>query len=126
MRSEAMVAGTIQLKGQRFVIVPEDEYRHMRDLTRDLHEGDGPALPKADTKGNVPAVQYMRAGLARRLIHRRRQAGLTQAQLAHRAGIRAETLCRIEKGKMTPGTLVFQKIHRALEQAQRDADMNET
>jgi ribosome-binding protein aMBF1 (putative translation factor) len=116
-----MVAGTIQLKGQRFVIVPEREYQHMRDLTREITEGDGPALPKPDANGNVPGVQYLRAGLARRIILRRRKAGLTQAQLARRAGIRAETLCRIEKAKMTPGTVVFDKIHRALEQAQRDA-----
>jgi DNA-binding XRE family transcriptional regulator len=120
-----MVAGTIQLNGQRFVIVPEREYEHMRDVTRELADGDGPPLPRADAKGNVPAVQYMRAGLARRIIRRRRQAGLTQSQLAKLAGIRAETLCRIEKGKMTPGTVVFRKIQRALDQAQRDADLAE-
>jgi DNA-binding XRE family transcriptional regulator len=120
-----MVAGTIQLKGQRFIIVPEREYQRMRDITRELSEGDGPALPKPDAKGNVPAAHYMRVGLARRIIRRRRQAGLTQAALAKIVGIRAETLCRIEKGKMTPSTLVFDRIHRALEQAQRDADAAE-
>jgi len=71
---------------------------------------------------NLPAVPFMRAGLARRIIRRRRQAGLTQAELAKRAGIRPETRCRIEKGKETAGTVVFQKIHRALEVAQREAD----
>jgi len=117
-----MVAGTIRLKGQQFVIVPHREYQRMRDLTRELMEGEGPPLPKPDDKGNVAAVQYMRAGLARRLLRRRRQAGLTQADLARRAGVRVETLCRIEKGKMTPSTLVFDKLHRALEEAQREAD----
>lgn len=120
-----MVAGIIQLKGQRFIIVPEREYERMREVTRGLIERDGPASPEPDAKGNVPAVQYMRAGLARRIIHRRRRAGLTQTELAKRAGIRAETLCRIEKGKMTPGTLVFNRIHHALEQAQRQADAAE-
>jgi ribosome-binding protein aMBF1 (putative translation factor) len=116
-----MVAGTIQVKGQRFVIVPEDEYERMRDLARELKEGVGPPLPKADAKGNVPAVQHMRAGLARRIIRARRQAGLTQAELARRAGVRVETLCRIEKARMTPSTLVFDKLRRALERAQREA-----
>ena len=48
----------------------------------------------------------------------RRQAGLTQAELAHRAAIRPETLNRIEKGKTTPDTATIAKIERALEAAQ--------
>lgn len=119
-----MVAGMIQIKGQRFVVVPEREYQQMRDIAREISEGEGPPLPKPDAKGNVPAAQYMRAGLARRIIRRRRWAGLTQVDLAKRAGIRSETLCRIEKGKMTPGTVIFQKIHRALELAERDAELS--
>jgi DNA-binding XRE family transcriptional regulator len=79
-------------------------------------------VTQRNSDGQLPAVAYMRAGLARRLILRRRQAGLTQAELAKRAGIRSETLCRIEKRKMTPSTLIFQKIHRALELAQHAAD----
>src|SRR4051812_5826703 len=116
-----MVAGTIQLKGQRFVIVPEAEYDRMRELAREISQGDGPPFPKADSKGNVSAIQYARASLARKLIRDRRRAGVTQLELARRAGIRPETLCRIEKGKSTPDTVTFQKIQRALEKAERDA-----
>jgi DNA-binding XRE family transcriptional regulator len=114
-----MVSGTIQIKGERFVIVPESEYERMRELTRDLTTGDGPRLPKPDAKGNVPAVDYARASLARKLMRDRRRAGLTQAELARLAGIRAETLCRIEKGKSMPDLATFNKIHRALEKAER-------
>jgi DNA-binding XRE family transcriptional regulator len=113
-----MANGTIKIKGQRFVLVAEAEHERMRDLTDELISGDGPPLPKADSKGNVPAVEYMRAGLARRIIRQRRQTGLTQTELAARAGIRPETLCRIEKGKMTPSTLIFQRIQKALKQAE--------
>ncbi len=120
-----MVAGTIQIKGERFVLVPEAEYDRMRELTRELVEGDGPPLPQPDAKGNVPAVEYARASLARKLIRDRRRVGLTQAELAHRAGIRAETLCRIERGKSTPDTATFNKIHRALEKAERDMTSEE-
>jgi len=116
-----MVAGTIVVKGESFVLVPQREYQQMCDLTQELLAGDGPPLPKPDAKGNMPAVAYMRAGLARRLLRSRRQAGLTQVELARRAGVRVETLCRIEKGKMTPSTLVFSKLQRALELAQREA-----
>jgi DNA-binding XRE family transcriptional regulator len=115
-----MVAGTLKIRGQRFVIVPESEYERMRELSRELMNGAGPALPKADVKGNVPAVAYARATLARKLIRDRRRVGLTQSDLARRAGIRAESLCRIEKGKVTPDSATFQKIHRALEKAERE------
>ena len=114
-----MITGTIEIKGERFVIVPESDYERMQEMTRDLTAGDGPRLPEPDSKGNVPAVDYARTSLARKLIRDRRRAGLTQAGLARLAGIRAETLCRIEKGKSTPDTATFNKIHRALEKAER-------
>lgn len=69
----------------------------------------------SDARGNIPAVPYARASLARKIIKARRQAGLTQAELARRAAIRPETLNRIEKGKTTPDTATIVKIERALE-----------
>jgi DNA-binding XRE family transcriptional regulator len=113
--------GTINMGGKRFVIVPEEEYERMASVTRELTEAQGPALPTPDAHGNVPAAAYMRAGLARRIIHRRRQAGLSQKELARLAGVRVETLCRIEKGKINPTTLTFEKITRALDKARREA-----
>ena len=71
---------------------------------------------------NVPAVEYARASLARKLIRDRRRVGLTQIELARRSGIRPETLCRIEKGKSLPGAATFQRIHRALERAERESE----
>ncbi|MGD0542535.1 MAG: helix-turn-helix domain-containing protein [Tepidisphaeraceae bacterium] len=76
-------------------------------------------LPRPNAAGNVPAVAFARATLARKLIRDRRRVGLTQAELARRAGIRPETLCRIEKGKTMPGPATFNRIHRALERAER-------
>jgi len=76
--------------------------------------GEGPTLPEPNAQGRYPAVEYARASLARKLIRRRRAAGLTQAELAHRAGIRAETLNRIERGATTPSVATVEKIDRAL------------
>jgi DNA-binding XRE family transcriptional regulator len=106
--------------GKRFVVLPENEYERMRELARELADSAGPALPQPDGKGNVPAAEYARASLARKLILARRRAGLTQIELARRSGIRPETLCRIEKGKSLPDAATFQRIHRALERAERD------
>jgi|SRR5208337_56413 len=80
----------------------------------------GPPLPRADAAGNVPAVAFARATLARKLIRDRRRIGLTQAELARRARMTPEMLCRIEKGKVMPDPATFNRIHRALERAERE------
>jgi predicted transcriptional regulator len=80
---------------------------------------DLPGLPRPDRKGNYPAVQALSVGLARKLIRRRWSVGLTQAEVARRAGIRPETLKRIEKAKVTADTGTIAKIVKVLEKAER-------
>jgi len=70
-----------------------------------------------DVRGDYPAVEFARASLARRIIKARRQAGLTQAELARRAGVGPETLNRVEKGRTTPDVATIAKIERALDAA---------
>ena len=111
-----MTVKILELAGKRWAIMPEREYKRL--AAQGGTEGLGPALPKPDAHGNYPAVEYARVSLARKVIKARRMAGLTQAELARRAGIRAETLNRIEKGKRTPDTATIAKIERALESAQ--------
>ena len=110
---------TLTLGRKRFVVIPETEYRR---LTRTRSGGDDdavglPPLPSADAEGNVPAVEYARASLARKIIKARRAAGLSQAELARRAGVRPETLNRTERGRNTPDTATLAKISRVLEKA---------
>jgi DNA-binding XRE family transcriptional regulator len=76
-----------------------------------------PPLPPADADGNRPAVEYGRASIARSIIRDRAQLGLSQAELARRAGLRKETLCRIESGRYTPSLPSLEKIDRALREA---------
>jgi DNA-binding XRE family transcriptional regulator len=78
---------------------------------------DWPQLPEPDANGDYPAVEYARVSLARKIIKRRRIVGLSQAELARRAGIRPETLNRIEKGKTTPDVATVARIERVLEKA---------
>ena len=115
-----MVAGTIQLKGKRFVIVAEKEYDRLRQRAAVAGDVDVPALPAKLAGGNYPAVQALRVGLARKLIRRRWAAGLSQAEAARRAGIRPETLNRIENAKVTADTSTVARIVRVLEKAERE------
>ena len=59
------------------------------------------AKSKPDKNGRVPALEYARISLARDLIRDRKAVGLSQQKLAALAGIRQETLSRIETGKHT-------------------------
>jgi DNA-binding XRE family transcriptional regulator len=97
------------------VMLEESEYNRLR-MKADEWE---PLLPEPDADGNYPAVEYARASLARDIIRHRRRLGLTQVELAKRAGIRPETLCRIEQGDRTPAFGTVEKIDRALRAAEK-------
>ena len=81
-----------------------------------------PRLPRRGEGGNYPAVEYATAVLARKIIRQRRAIGLTQADLAREAGIRPETLNRIERGKAAPSIATVDRIARAIEHARADAE----
>lgn len=100
---------TLTLAGQRFVILPEAEFLR---IAGELPEPD---LPGALPDGNYPAFETMRAVMGRDIIRSRRALGWSQAELARRAGIRPETLNRIEQAKRSPSLSTFDKVHRALE-----------
>lgn len=75
-----------------------------------------PALPTPDADGNYPAVETLRVILAQQIIRRREAAGWTQAELAERAGVRPETVSRIETGKNAPNVATVDKLDRALKE----------
>jgi len=116
-----MVAGTIQVAGKRFVIVPEGEYDKLRQAASIPGDVEMPEFPPRLPNGNYPAIQAVRVSLARKLIKRRWAVRLTQAELARRAGVRAETINRIEKAKVSADTATVTKIVRVLEKAERQA-----
>lgn len=118
---------TLHLGGKDFVIMERPEYERLVGIRSHRHPertagvaGDVP-LPAAPVKlpdGNYPALESLRAGLARKLIKRRWAAELSQVELAKRAGIRAETLNRIEQGRVTPTVRTVDKLDRALTEAE--------
>jgi DNA-binding XRE family transcriptional regulator len=76
-------------------------------------------LPKPDKSGRFPAVEYARIALARDLIRDRKGLGLSQQQLSKLAGVRQETLSRLEAGKQSASSRTVDKICKALEEARR-------
>jgi DNA-binding XRE family transcriptional regulator len=109
-----MAVETLHLGGKSYVVLERDEYERLTSLAK---AGKLPSLPKPDSDGNYPAVEYGRVSMARGIIRRRAEAGLSQRQLADFAGVRIETLCRLEKGKHTPSMATMLRIDRALKLA---------
>lgn len=111
-------AHKIDVDGARLVVMREADYETLCRAAGRAADDDGlPAFPKPEKDGTVPAVEYARVSIARDLIRARRETGLSQQELASLAGVRQETLSRIETAKhsASPGTIG--KITRALEKA---------
>lgn len=87
--------------------------------TNDFKPDGPPALPEPDADGYVPALEFVRATIARDIAAERRAAGLTQEELARWSGVRQETICRLEMGLHSPTVRTVEKIERALNQATR-------
>jgi DNA-binding XRE family transcriptional regulator len=107
---------TLVIGGEVFVVIPRAEYDRLRQLAK------AETLPSGtpDADGNLPAVEFARASIARSIVRDRAELGLTQRELAELAGIRFESLCRIERGATTPKLATVDAIDRALKQAARN------
>lgn len=99
------------LNGKAYVILERDEYETLKAARS---EATLPPFPQRDKNGNYPAAEAIRVSIARRLIQDRTKARLTQKELANLAGIRVETLCRLETGKHSPNVATIDRIERAL------------
>ena len=100
--------GTLNIEGIEYVVIPRAEY-----------EGQLPKLPPRDSRGERPAKAAVLAVIARTLIRRRTQAGLDQKRLAQLAGVRAETISRIESGRYRPRRETMLRIDQAIESLPR-------
>ena len=107
---------TVELDGVRYVIVRESVFDR---LCRKA--GIDPKSPPNREEAGVATVELDRASLAEKLVRRRLAAGLSQAELARRAGIRAETLNRIERGRTTPDFATVRKLVVAMGAAEHEA-----
>jgi ribosome-binding protein aMBF1 (putative translation factor) len=107
---------TVELDGVRYVILREALFQHL------CQDAGVPYELASDADGSAePGFDLDRDTLAQRIVRRRRASGLSQAELARRAGIRPETLNRIERGKSTPDFKTVRKLVVAINAAERDS-----
>jgi ribosome-binding protein aMBF1 (putative translation factor) len=112
---QAIDCTRIELDGNRYVILRESVFER---LCRKAGV-EAPASRSSDA-ARMPGFDLDRASLAERLARRRRASGLSQAELARRAGIRPETLNRIERGRTTPDFATVRKLVVAISAAEQE------
>lgn len=98
---------TLTIDRKRYYLLDEAEYSRLR-------RSNLPKMPGKDATGGIPAVAYVRALVARRIIEARESLGWSQAELARQAGIRTETLNRIEKCRHSADPKTVDKIDAAI------------
>ena len=87
----------VEIDGKQMVVLPAKEFERLA-IKADVWM---PALPEPNERGNYP-LEALAIVTARDIIQTRRTLGLTQADLARRAGIRQTTIDRIEHGRLGP------------------------
>jgi DNA-binding XRE family transcriptional regulator len=97
----------IELDGRRYVVLREAEYLRLQTAVG----------RSADDAGAWASWEQDSERLGERLAQRRRDAGLSQAGLARVAGLRVETLNRIERGHNSPDFATVRKLVLALREA---------
>jgi ribosome-binding protein aMBF1 (putative translation factor) len=107
-----MTLETITRNGRRFVLVPAEEYSRLKQSAL-------PPFPPVAADGTSNAIDFARAAIARRLVTERTAAALSQHELAKLAGVRQETISRIESGKQTATVRILDKLDKALQSANR-------
>jgi len=110
-RNSKMKHRTVTRNGKQYVVVEDADFAN---LAEGADTENLPAFPPVDANGNSPAIEFARVSIARQVITERRMAGLSQAELARRAGIRVETLSRLENAKHSADMSTMKRIDGVL------------
>ncbi len=104
----------VELDGVRYVIVRESIFDRLCERAKVESSPPAAAGQPPDAATDLDGVS-----LAEKLLRRRLAARLTQAELARRAGVRPETLNRIERGHTTPDFATIRKLVVAMDAAEQ-------
>jgi len=93
----------INLQGEKMIVLTETEYRALLEDAADIALGEmARAEAAAAPLMSAELVEASLDGSMHPLTAWRKAAGLTQAALAQKAGVRTSTICNIETGKIDP------------------------
>lgn len=104
----------LELAGIRYAIIPESLFE---DLCRRAKVS--PVAAETPSASLSTELAEDTLSLAEKLVRRRQAVGLSQAELARRAGVRPETLNRIERGRTTPDFATIRKLVVVIDAAVR-------
>jgi len=114
-KQQSMSYAAVELAAVRYAIIPEAKLLELCQAAGVTAQATAPG-----SGGAIDAIGAAGQSLAQRIRQRRRAAGLTQAVLASRAGIRTETLNRIERDKTEPDFRTIRKLVVALKAAEAE------
>ena len=103
-----MARRIIEFDGTRYVLVPEAELAAL----------EGRDFSPVDEDGTCEALSFVRASITQDIVRERRWLGVTQEELAKMAGIRQETLSRLESARSKPSARTVKRIEAALKRRQ--------
>ena len=105
----------MELDGIRYVILRETVFEL-------LCQKAGIRLESLSTGEDASSSDFDldQPSLPEKLVRRRQACGLSQAELARRAGVRPETLNRIERGRVTPDFATIRKLVVAMNAAEQN------
>lgn len=117
--TKAVDCRRVELDGVRYVILRESVFNALCRRADVSLEGESQGVEGVVEQPD--GANLDRDNLAEKLVRRRKAAGLGQAELARRAGIRPETLNRIERGRTTPDFATIRKLVLAMDAAEQAA-----
>lgn len=107
----------VQLDGVSYAILRESLLRELCRQAKIVPVGSPSGRGRlADDPADSDSLDAK--AMAGRIIERRKRADLSQAELARQAGVRIETLNRIERGKTTPDFATIRKLMTAIKAAE--------
>ena len=113
---KGLVYEVVELEGIRYAILAEVK---LRDLCQRAAVQASASGERGETSDNLAEIGQLDGPiLAAKLVARRKRVGLSQARLAREAGVRVETLNRIERGKVTPDFATIRKLVTAIKAAE--------
>jgi DNA-binding XRE family transcriptional regulator len=104
-----MTVQMVKIDDKELVILSRETFDELMEKA-----GVMPPLPPAAADGSRPAVAFAEASIARDVVRRRIAAGWTQREQAKRAGVRSETISRLEAAKHIPTEETILRIEKAL------------